>query len=376
MERHEISWFKEFECLCGDCPNTCCSGWVIPLSDRDCERLKKERGLLGLRLFAATGGWTAARFNGSSHTCPFNQRDGLCLLQKKKGHDFLPWTCQSYPRFYRNYGSFEEVCLDLSCPYATRLFIKHNGMWSVTVSEDEPVTKPCTSNEDEELLQVLIKQRMQITDAIRSTFSVKSGGSSDIIRSCGILSDNIFLFAKKLQDIYSKGEDPSDDDLSFDKFVSKRDSADGKKGCAFPLSEKVFSAILSSSLCHFRLKKVSPALYAMIKRASSLIDKGLLNKRIEELTERDPRILPLIGSYMAYYMHQYYLRSFETYSFRRQAALGICHTNMILALIASEEEELSDEVLERIISLYNRRAFFNDLIQDEIYRIFEDTVFK
>lgn len=362
VKKREITWFKDFECLCDKCPNTCCRGWVIPLSDRDVERLRGERGWMGLCLFAATGGWIRAKFNADSGRCPFLGPDSLCRLQKKKGHDFLPWTCQSYPRFYRNFGFFEESCLDLSCPGAVSLFLKNKGLLDVTEFEGNPVTKECTTNDDREFFDLLLKRREEIIDGIREIFAKRDA------KECGRYTDRLFESAIMLQDFYARqqtGEisEPSDP---------------AEEPSSFPLTAGVFRGFLASSLNHVRLCKVSPTLYRMFKRASKMLNA--IEKEGSSLAEKaygflddNPDILEILGSYLAYYMFQYFMRAFETYSFRRQVALGICHMNMILLLVMSKAQDmhLTDEQLIMIISVYNRRAYFNDDIQDEMYRIFE-----
>ena len=72
----------------------------------------------------------------------------------------------------------------------------------------------------------------------------------------------------------------------------------------------------------------------------------------------------------------HFLRTYETYGIRKQIALGIVHVNMIYLLINAccEGESVTDEQIARIIAAYNGRAFFNDHILDEMYKIFENTV--
>ncbi len=362
MKINEITWFKDFACLCGKCPNSCCRGWVIPLSDRDVKRLRSQKGWLGLCLFFATGGWIRAKFNADSGRCPFWGSDSLCRLQKKKGHDFLPWTCQSYPRFYRNFGSVEERCLDLSCPGAAALFLKNKGRLDAVGFEGDPVTKECTTNDDWEYFDLLLKRRSDIISGIHEVFT-KSGA-----KECGRFTDRLFDSAIKLQDHYARQETEE---------IPESSDQPGEP-VSFPLPEGVFRGFLASPLNHVRLCKVSPDLYRMFKRASKMLD--LIEKEGSSIAEKaccflddNPDIREILGSYLAYYIFQYYMRVFETYSFRRQVALGLCHMNMILLLAMSEagDSGLTDEQLIMIISAYNRRAYFNDDIQDEMYRIFE-----
>lgn len=374
--RKEVTWFNDFSCLCGDCPESCCRGWVIPLSDQDCERLQREKGFAGAALFFATGGWSRAKFNTGSGKCPFWEADGLCRLQKKKGHDFIPWTCQSFPRFYRNYGEFEECCLDLSCPGAARLFLENKGSLELTQNGGDPVTQPCSTNDDREYFGFLLRERGSMCTRIRDVFDKKDRNV------CAHLTDALFLYSVKLQDIYAKGEDAAAAGMSFDKFIADLPCDDERKPYSFPLPASVLTGILASPINHIRLKRVNPKLYGMFVRASRMLTRLGTDSGWKEAVSRflndDPDIIPVLGAYLSYYLFQYFLRVYETYSFRRQIALGLCHMNMILLLLMAESAEghAADEMLETVIAVYNRRAYFNDDILDDIYRIFESSVPK
>ena len=368
MKRFEIKWFGDFECLCGDCPYTCCRGWVIPLEERDIARFRKERGFLGLRLFFETHGFMSEKFNKGSGKCTFCGRDGLCKLQKKKGHEFIPWTCQSYPRFYRNFGRFEECCLDLSCPEAARLMIANSGSCEMIEYEADPVTRPCATNDDEEFFDYLLAQRVKLLEVTKEHFVSDPAG----------VCEALFAFSIKLQDHFLTGGS-STCDLSFDSFYPAFDNDKGTFSPCFPLSTEALSDILSSRLNHRRLKSVNPGLYRMFCKASQALliyerDKTTpWSLRVDGFFSEHPRVLSILGAYLTYYLFQYFLRTYETYSFRRQIALGLCHLSMILLLVMTGDGAgtCTDDFIAQIISVYNRRAYFNDQILDDMYRIFE-----
>ncbi len=378
MERYEVVWSEGFECLCQDCPQTCCRGWVIPLEDDDCRRLKKTKGKLGIELFFATAGYTRAKFNPGSRECPFHDRDGLCRLQKAKGHEFIPWTCQSYPRFYRNYGPFEESCLDLSCIGATRLFMKNLWNTETVRTEGEARTEICTSNDDRQYLQFLMDLRKEIMEITQKVFTgERSFGESSVLANCGRFVDELFSFSVMLQDISTRDEGKLRE-KTFNSFLDEQPQTE-KPQYALPLPPSVFISILKSSLFHPRLRETSPELYRALAGSQKLIrryssDPFAWYDAAEKLCSDNPLMITVLGAYMSYYVFQYFLRAFETYSFRRQLALGIVHTNMILllAMERAENRELSEEEIAGVIALYNRRAYFNDGIQDRMYRIFED----
>lgn len=370
MKIYETVWFKEFECLCASCPSTCCRGWVVPLSGTDIERLRREKGRLSVSLFFATEGWSVPKFNSRSKTCHFLGRDGLCTLQKKKGHDFIPWTCQSYPRFYRNYGEFEECCLDLSCPGAARLFMKHEGSTELLCREGDPHTRACTTNDDRDFLSFLLRIRDQMMEECR-----KEG--------CGSVCDPLFLFSAGLQDDLVKGG--GDLSASFTGFYEKYHAAYPRDPVTFPLPLSVIRGFLSSSLYHVRLKRTSPAIHALFGKAQKFLkgfgaDDAAFKKHFSDILTASPLLGQTAGRYLAYYLFQYFMRAYETYSFRRQAGLGICHLNMVLVLLLAvaadcgRAEEMTAEMIADTMALYNRRAYFNDDIQDQMYRIFEDGV--
>ncbi|MCR5673777.1 MAG: flagellin lysine-N-methylase [Lachnospiraceae bacterium] len=362
MKRYEISWLKEFECLADSCPQSCCKGWVIPLEDEDIERFRQEKGRLAMAFMIATGAWTRQSFNADSGSCPFLRKDGLCRLQKEKGHEFIPWTCQSFPRFYRNFGPFEEVCLDLSCIGAAGIFIRHRGDLTTNESEGEAVTAPCTSNDDMEYLNLLLRLRRELTGSA-------AGGIT------GELADRMFSFAMALQDDFATKKDISYEDISFEGFEYHNDK---NESYSFPLPAKVICELLDSSLFHPRLAWGNPVLYRLLGKAKKmmnrLVKKDLWYETVRRTLSEDPMLSEVLTSYLSYHLYQYFMRTFETYSFRRQTALMLIHTNMILLLAVAGKDgrPVSEEDLASFIAAYNRRAYFSESIQDEMYRIFED----
>ena len=357
MKCYEISWFREFECLGGGCGETCCRGWVIPLTQEDCDRFRKEKGLSGIALFLATGCRTNDRFNTRSGKCRFLGRDGLCRLQRSKGHDFIPWTCRCYPRFYRNYGPFEEACLDLSCIGAVRLFMKHLHDKELVVADRREVTKVCTTNDDSEYLEFLIDQRSQLMKAVDNGLS-------------GELANCIASYSAALQDAFAGGDVSSAYSLSFEQYSQTFVHDDNAPGM-FPPPAYMLNDFLHTSLVHPRLAVTSPALYKMLVSARSVIGSYTGNEEewqedAAAFLEDNPLLKETLSAYYSYYLFQYFLRTYETYSFRRQVVLGLCHTGMIL-LLAFCGKDISSDSLSYIIARYNRRAYFNDVIQDEMY---------
>ncbi|MBR6315900.1 MAG: flagellin lysine-N-methylase [Lachnospiraceae bacterium] len=398
MEIRELDWYQDFSCIGGDCPQTCCRGWIIPLSPEDIARLQGVHGTLGLRIFAAAGGWTRGNFNQKSRQCPFWNKEGLCELQLQKGHSFIPDACQSYPRFFRNYGIFEQRTLDLSCVQAARMFTQHAGNISFHATEGEPATIPCSTNDDPEFLDDLIRVRDEmileltgICDLVNNKNSaaaperrqVKEPDSAlkanDFTLQLDALLRRMFAFACDAQSA-SLGQNEA---FTFCFSNKKSVTAQPQPGkphihlsesqSMFPLPVNTLRKLLDSSLYHPNLAYSNPKLYELCQDAFAFLASD--SAKIPDFLSRHPETMLLYTGYLTYYLHQYFLRIYETYSYRRQVALGIIHLNLLFLLDVTYEKKhgsLSSEEFSQILAVYNRRAYFSDKIQDALYRIFED----
>ncbi|MCR5002338.1 MAG: flagellin lysine-N-methylase [Lachnospiraceae bacterium] len=370
MKIHKISWFDEFNCMGGDCPGTCCRGWLIPLDGEDVCRFKKEKGRLGLELFLATGAYTRTRMNLGSGECRFHMGDGLCKLQLRKGHDFIPWACRSYPRFYRNYGDLEERYLDLSCIAAAEMFVRNTGPLKLVEDVDEPVTGLCTTNDDEDLLDTLVKMRQDIIDKIEEIFRQD-------MRSCRALMDTLYDHSCRLQDTYARGGYYKDLPPVKDVLGTMEE-----KSHTFPVPPYILKGFTEAALGHFGQKKTGTGLHGLLTDALNLtknyrVERSRFDEAAGEFCDLNELMLPLLGKYMSYYLYQYFLGTYETYSFRKAVALGIIHTNMILLLAMAYVpggRRVTGDDLAYIISVYNRKVFFNETIEDLMYEIFEGYV--
>ena len=103
------AYYDDFRCLAGGCQNTCCKGWSITFSKKDYLALKRQEGSPELNACLAEGVRRIRRKSGddtfyygefdmSGGVCSLLQEGGLCGLQVEKGHEALPFVCQSYPR--------------------------------------------------------------------------------------------------------------------------------------------------------------------------------------------------------------------------------------------------------------------------------------
>ena len=369
MEIRQISYFDEFICKGSECPETCCRGWLIPLEPEDIERYSNEKGLMKARLMLAMSEHSIPVFNSSCGECTFHEKSGLCSLQVKRGHDFIPETCRNYPRFYRNYGSFEERYLDLSCIEAANMLISHKDCLDLVSTEGDPDCDKTITNDDEKFLSRLMKIRSDMLSTLASVTDLS--GLSSVLGA-------IDSYAMQLQDAYLHGEEDFPDKHGFSP---RRSDApvfhDGDR--IFPLKADEIGALMDTSLYHIRLKKKNPGLYKLFslyfhKFRPNLASENGWKREYSDFGARYPEIIPGLAAYYSYYLYQYWLRIWEDYSFVRHARIGIIHLSMLLLLCIVYEKEhhsMTPDELAYIIAVYNRRAFFSDELTDSMYRVLD-----
>lgn len=122
----------DFACLGSSCEDDCCSGWSVPLSEDDVERMRRAtRTDIGTRkTFQAimgdqtdsrvVRGTTAILPMGDDGSCSFLNSEKLCKIQIAAGPEAIPTVCGLYPRRMSAVGTRLEMTPLLSCPEAVR----------------------------------------------------------------------------------------------------------------------------------------------------------------------------------------------------------------------------------------------------------------
>ena len=115
-----VDALKAFSCIGADCPDTCCSGWIISVDD---ETRLKYSVLPDLRAACVKkedeDEWKM-RANEKTGLCTKHE-SGLCGVITKYGEDYLSDTCYLYPRIFTRLGDTVYGSTLLSCPEAARI---------------------------------------------------------------------------------------------------------------------------------------------------------------------------------------------------------------------------------------------------------------
>ena len=157
MEIRKPSYFDSFRCIAAACPDSCCKEWEVEVDDTAAALYRSLDTPLGDRLREVLRddpqwGTVMTIENGR---CPMWRADGLCRIQAELGHDALCKTCRDFPRLCHDYGSFQELGLELSCPEAARLILTAPKVpFSVTEIPGGDVP-----DYDEEAMSVLLQTR-------------------------------------------------------------------------------------------------------------------------------------------------------------------------------------------------------------------------
>ena len=118
------SYYDSFRCAAGSCPDSCCKEWAVQVDAEAAAFYRTLPGPLGDRLrevLRDEDGQTLMTILDGR--CPMWRPDGLCRIQAELGESALCKTCREFPRLTHDYGDFQELQLELSCPEAARIIL-------------------------------------------------------------------------------------------------------------------------------------------------------------------------------------------------------------------------------------------------------------
>ena len=116
------AFYKEFSCIAGACPDTCCAGWQIMIDDKSLQKYRHFKGAFRGRLHNDID-WKEQAFRQYDRRCAFLNEENLCDIYSEAGPDMLCDTCRKYPRHIEEFEGLREYSLSLSCPEAARIFL-------------------------------------------------------------------------------------------------------------------------------------------------------------------------------------------------------------------------------------------------------------
>lgn len=122
MEYIFPDYYGEFECIAGQCPDTCCAGWQIAIDHVALKKYKHTKGIIGNRLHNEID-WKNKIFRQYEGRCAFLNDKDLCDLYLEGGENLFCKTCKTYPRHVEEFDGLKEVSLSLSCPVVAHIIV-------------------------------------------------------------------------------------------------------------------------------------------------------------------------------------------------------------------------------------------------------------
>ena len=156
-------YFDHFQCIAGNCPDSCCKEWDVQVDPESAAYYRSLPGSLGNRLrevLREEDGETVMTIIDGR--CPMWRADGLCRIQAELGEKALCKTCREFPRLTHDYGDFLELQLELSCPEAAKFILRQNRFAMITTETEDP-SEP---EYDEDAMSVLKATRETVLDIL------------------------------------------------------------------------------------------------------------------------------------------------------------------------------------------------------------------
>ena len=140
MEFTFPNYYKEFSCIAGSCPDTCCAGWQIVIDNKTLKKYQHFKGPFHNRLHNDID-WKEHVFRQYNRRCAFLNEENLCDIYTEAGPKMLCDTCRNYPRHIEEFEGLREISLYLSCPEAARILLSqkekvHSRMNTSDTSKD------------------------------------------------------------------------------------------------------------------------------------------------------------------------------------------------------------------------------------------------
>lgn len=138
------TFYKNFKCIAGDCPDSCCQGWEVDADSDSLEYYKTLDNSLEIKK-RIDSVLSKDEFDNTIFTlapkkrCPFLNDENLCDMHIVIGGEHTPYTCRTFPRFIYDFGATREIGISFSCPVASDMMYNTESFdFETEVNSDLP----------------------------------------------------------------------------------------------------------------------------------------------------------------------------------------------------------------------------------------------
>lgn len=197
-------YYDRFQCIAGECPDTCCAGWQIMIDEGTLQAYEKiaehtEADGFGSRLLCSVD-WSEGCFRQKKGRCAFLNDRNLCDLYRALGEEMLCETCTRYPRHIEEFEGLRELSLSLSCPVAAQMILDCEETVTFEAWEDE---------EEEEFEEFDFFLFTKLEDAREVMLEILQNRSEDVRKRMA----KVWKIAREFQECVDNGNLFEVDDL-------------------------------------------------------------------------------------------------------------------------------------------------------------------
>ena len=127
MGYYYLGLYKDFSCMAGDCPSTCCAGWKIRIDPEAVERFQKlpdHKLREDILQHVRKKGQDYSFANRSDGSCAMLDPDGLCRIQRNTEEQMLCVTCRKFPRLAGRVNGNLWMSMAASCPVVVKYLLQ------------------------------------------------------------------------------------------------------------------------------------------------------------------------------------------------------------------------------------------------------------
>lgn len=235
------SFYKDFKCIAGACPDSCCQGWEVDADETSLEYYKTLTGDIKKRIDSVLDkdefGNTVFRL-ADKKRCPFLNSENLCDMHIAIGGGHTPYTCRMFPRFINDFGGTREMGISFSCPVAADM------MFDLT----KPVSLVSEVNDlPPELNEIDAQTYFYLAKAREKAFSIITDRNFSVSQRLIKLLDYGAEIQKALEE-YDEGNDGTDffDVFRNPELINPQWSEKVDGGRIKPVADKVFNENIAS----------------------------------------------------------------------------------------------------------------------------------
>ena len=156
-------YYKQFHCLAGSCPATCCAGWQIVIDRKALQRYASLDGSFGNRVKNSVD-WQEHTFLQYGKRCAFLNEDNLCDMHLEAGAEMMCATCRKYPRHIEVFDNEREISLSMSCPAVAKLILEKEEKVAIKTAQDDKC------DPEDEAFDIFLYSVLQDTRSLLQSF--------------------------------------------------------------------------------------------------------------------------------------------------------------------------------------------------------------